>query len=548
MTTDTPHTVRHFRQILLWPLQLVPLPAGEQRSHWQVLESQPGGIWRRVADEFTTDPGEFRERHYKEFVAFLPYVQRFLYGESRGSKHRHADDPLGDSALKVFRRYDIAAVRLTLHEGADPVVLDVAHVDLCFFDDIDVATLDVEVYTDNLPLATARDLLYRFGRAYPTAWDENGQGVHNAYRTEWLAADGSVLAASDAGNRARFLSFACAHRAPSVSEHWAFLLRPLALDAAGEEGELHYRQIEYHRMPLMAYLAVDNPRRIPREDWLRLGLIATLHPDEALSNSDPAVAEFETRTCYDRYWTDSDAGPNTRFLCTGRALVVVGDAAAGYFRDEERGILSQFRHQYALIFLIAHFHRAALLVFSDRLVDAIHDLDIRRPESLRSFRRRIHESFEAFLRFTHRYWFYEVSERAHIQALYRLLADRLGTRYLHDEVKDELRDMSQYLDSDVQRRQSNTVVRLTVITVLGLIGTVTTGYFGMNLMALAESPMHERLFYFFVVTAVVTVLTFLSVARSRRLSDFLEAISDDTLGSRAKWSALRRVFYSRPGE
>ncbi len=76
-----------------------------------------------------------------------------------------------------------------------------------------------------------------------------------------------------------------------------------------------------------------------------------------------------------------------------------------------RGILAQFRHQYVLLFMIAHFHRASLLVFSDRMVDAVHDLDIRLPQSISRFRRRVYAGFEAFLRFTHRYWFHELSER-----------------------------------------------------------------------------------------------------------------------------------------
>jgi hypothetical protein len=537
------HIVRHFRQILLWPLQLMPLAADESRPHWQLLEQGHGDpAWYRVQDEFTADAREFKERHYKEFVAFLPYVQRFVYGESRGMAGRQPDDTPGDSALKVFRRHDVAAVRLTLHPGAVPLVLSVAHVDLCFFDDIDVALLNVEVFAADLPLATVLDLLYRFGRAYPTGWDEASQGVHNAHRTEWLAADGTVLAMSDSGNRAKFLSFACQHRAPCIASHWAFMLRPLALDPSEEEGLLRYRQIEYHRMPLMAYLAVDDPRSLARDDWLRLGLIATLYPEEALPTRDPEVTEFEARSCYDRYWSDTDAGPNTRFLCTGRAFLVVGDARAGYFCDGERGILSQFRHQYALLFLIAHFHRAALLVFSDRLVDAIHDLDIRQPESVHRFRRRIHDSFEGFLRFTHRYWFHELSERAHIQALYRLLADRLGTKTLYDEVKEELRDMSQYLDSDAQRRQSTTVVRLTVVTTFSLVGTVATGFLGMNIIAEADAPMVTRWTYFFAVLLVTTAVTLFTVVKSKQLSDLMDVLSDDRLSFSQRLAALGRAW------
>jgi len=507
-----------------------------------LLQNQESVAWHRVEDEFTPGEGEFHERHYKEFVAFLPYVQRFVYGEYRRLLSRDDEDPPGDSALKVFRRDDVAELRLTLREGERPIVLSVAHVDLYFFEDIDATLLNVEVYADNLPLDTVRDLMYRFGRAYPTGWEENGQGVHNAFSTEWLAKDGSVLAASDSGNRAKFLSFVGHHRAPCVSSHWAFLLRPLALDPSDEPGALRYRQVEYHRMPLMAYLAVDDPRSIAREDWLRLGLIATLHPEESLPGHDPDVVDFESRYCYDRYWTDSDAGPNTRFLCSGRAFIVVGDAREPYFLDQERGILAQFRHQYFLLFLIAHFHRVALLVFADKLVDAMHDLNIAEPNSVRRFKRHIRANFAAFLRFTHRYWFHELSERPHVQALYRLCANHLNNDALYADIKEEVQDMSHYLDSDAQRRQSSTIVRLTVVTTFSLVGTVATGFLGMNIIAEADAPMATRWGYF-LLTAIGTIaLSTLLIVKSKRLSDWLDVLSDERLAGRAKLRALVRVW------
>ena len=40
-------------------------------------------LWRELADEYASDAGSFHERHYNEFVLFLPYVQRFLYGEGQ---------------------------------------------------------------------------------------------------------------------------------------------------------------------------------------------------------------------------------------------------------------------------------------------------------------------------------------------------------------------------------------------------------------------------------------------------------------------------------
>jgi hypothetical protein len=143
--TETPNgRVRLFHASLVWPLQMEPLlgDVGKFR-HWEELERTQGAhAWRSIDDEFTDDPGQFRERHYREFVTFLPYVQRFLYGEGRSGS-----GPGGragkDSPMHVFRRKDISALRVTLREGQAPIELEVVHVDLYFFDDIDVVQLNL---------------------------------------------------------------------------------------------------------------------------------------------------------------------------------------------------------------------------------------------------------------------------------------------------------------------------------------------------------------------------------------------------------------------
>lgn len=524
---EYPHLVRHFRQVLMWPLQLVPMTGGGDKQHWEWLQDNPDHIWQRISNSFNNPDVPFPEKLYKEFVVFHPYVQRFVYGESRGINDHDPDDPPGESAIKFFRRRDVTAMRVTLREGDAPITLDVERIELCFFDDIDMAFLIVEVVANNLPLLLARDVLYRLGRAYPTGWNEAGQGVHNALNIELLNADNMVLATSDSGNREKFLSFTGRHLAPCTSSHWSYLLQPLVLDSSDDAGMIRYRQIEYHRMPLMAFMAVDDPLGITRQEWLRLGLIATLHPDEPIPMNDADVIDFDTRYCYDRYWAGTEEGPNTRFLCSGRAFIVVGDAKSGYFLNNDRGMLAQFGHQYFILYLIAQFHRASLLIFSDRLVDAIHDLDMRNPKSVHRFRQRIHSNFEEFLRFTHRYWFHELSERPHMQALHRLCADQLGNETLYEEVKEELRDMSQYLDSDAQRRQSTTVVRLTVVTTFSLIGTVATGFLGMNIIDEASSPVLLRWGYFALTVIGASLLTFVTVMKSKQLYDFLDVLSED---------------------
>src|SRR5215813_9546474 len=146
--------VRHFRQIIVWPLQLMPLRPGEQvQRHWKALESIAGSPWSEVVDEFCADPAEFQERHYKEFVTFLPYVQRFLY-QSRAGQETAAIH--GEASLRVYRRSDVAHVRIRFAEADDPITFDVAHIDLYFFLDADIAILVFEIYAQDI---SARDVL-----------------------------------------------------------------------------------------------------------------------------------------------------------------------------------------------------------------------------------------------------------------------------------------------------------------------------------------------------------------------------------------------------
>jgi len=64
----------------------------------------------------------------------------------------------------------------------------------------------------------------------------------------------------------------------------------------------------------------------------------------------------------------------------------------------------------------------------------------------------------------------------------------------------------------------------------------------MNLLALADVSFVEKLGYFMLVLIPVGVVTFYTIAKSKRLSDFLEAISDERLPTRAKLKILRDVW------
>ena len=547
-TCLTEPIVRQFRQILLWPLQLIPLKAGEQiQNHWELLEqlqNKDGPVWRELTDEFPDDAAAFAERHYREFVSFLPRAQRFLYGERASRAGRSG---YGESPIRVYRRQDISAIRVVLRQGDAPVKLAVTHVDLYFFYDVDVVILVFELSANDLPLTVAQEFVHRFGRAYPAGWSAAGEAENCPVRVEWLDPDGRAIVASDFADRLKFITSVCRHTAPALAEHWEFLLRPMCPHHGERPDPLRFRQLEYYRMPLMVYLAVDDPCALTQADYVRFALAVSPQQRAGLPYSQRFLSDFDQRYAYDRYhdpgrgreWAD------TRVLCTGHNLVAVGDAHRAVYTDPERGFLSQFRHQVFLLGLIAHFHRAAMLMISDRLMTIITRLDISDAPTVRDFRREIRQTQEIFLRFTHRYWFSEVSDQPMARDLFRMWSDHLSLKRLHADLREEIQDMLNYLDSDMLRRQSTTIVRLTVVTMMSILGTVTTGVLGMNVFAEAEKHWLYKLALVALALVGTTLITYAVLRRSQPLARFFEAVADTRSTLRRQWRTFWAIFWER---
>ena len=105
--------------------------------------------------------------------------------------------------------------------------------------------------------------------------------------------------------------------------------------------------------------------------------------------------------------------------------------------------------------------------------------------------------------------------------------------------------MSAYLDSDLLCRTSRTMVRLTVVAILSLIGTATTGFFGMNLLDAASWPFFDKAVFFSAIGALVTAMTIYTVVKARRLADFLDTLADERLTWRHKMRAFLGIWGRR---
>jgi hypothetical protein len=123
-----------------------------------------------------------------------------------------------------------------------------------------------------------------------------------------------------------------------------------------------------------------------------------------------------------------------------------------------------------------------------------------------------------------------------------MISDHLGTDRLYDELRSEIEDMNRYLDSDALRRQGDTMVRLTVVATIGLIGVATTGILGMNIFAAADEPAMTRVLYFLLALIPTAGMTFFIVLRSRRLSDFFETLADEQMPAKEKLAAFVKVW------
>lgn len=527
--------VRDFRQTLIWPVQIVADDHRFQAVAHADRMALFGGPWveRSHADR------AFDSRHHAEFVSFMPDVQRFLYGESATEAAYDAPEA---SPMRVFRRNDIATASVTFAKGEAPTEFRVCRVDLYFFYDIDLAILVLELGADQMTLAQAQRALNLLGRAYPTSWSSKGVPLDCCYALSLIGPDGDELARSDFEQRATYLAFLRENRAPRIATHWSYLFAPLQLEPTGDG--IACRLLEHQQIPQLAYLAIDDLGEITREDWVRLGLAAAPGPAGKFPFAKPFLEDFEARYCYDRFWDASggQTAPTLRMLCSGPTFIMVGDASDLRVTNAETGALARFRHQYFLIGLIVHCHHSALLIFRDRLATAISMLSDYSPATVRRFKRRIRLTHENFLRFTHRYWFHEVSNQLPAQEVFTLWLGQVGSDQLFREVREEVLDMIDYLDSDGLRRQATSVVRLTVVTFFGLIGTVATGFLGMNIFDLTAMSPLDKLVVFACVAAPVAALTFYTAAKSHRLAEFLEAMADERRPLKDKVASLLRVW------
>ncbi|MFI4940251.1 MAG: hypothetical protein ACHP7O_07920, partial [Burkholderiales bacterium] len=227
-STDEGPIVRHFSEILLWPLQLGVAGTKDRSGVFddavRLLESDSS--WKPLDDRYfrADNPRDdkIRESRYAEFVYFHPFVQRFLYG----TKPEETNSP-----MRIFERKDVTAIDYR-HSGAAetdaPLRLHVERLHLYLFHHA-IAILVVEVSAQGIPLELAESVLDELRHAYPPYWNNwgNQQAGHCPAVVTFVDKEEKPIAASNfQDHKIHFSETEKTLRAP-ISAHWQTILKPL---------------------------------------------------------------------------------------------------------------------------------------------------------------------------------------------------------------------------------------------------------------------------------------------------------------------------------
>jgi len=211
--------------------------------------------------------------------------------------------------------------------------------------------------------------------------------------------------------------------------------------------------------------------------------------------------DFEQDYCYDRFWFagpghDSNWDPS-RILNCGYAFCFAGSASKnrgeerkGFFTNADYGARAHFRNIYVDMGLIAHFQKTALLSASEKLTLMVsrEGGEIKLPDQseVRGF-------YDHFIEFTQVYWFDEIAPQEQGREMFHMWRKNLRVQELYDEVRQELKDLVDYVElrsSSEQMKASATLNQrvsfYAVASIFVASWSLVAGIFGMNNMEFGE--------------------------------------------------------------
>ncbi len=481
-----------FRQILIWPLlihdtngkhavNLTSAVASKLTgNHWQWADQSPDHKAISLRDFPSYEAN--RDDDYSEIVYFHSFVRDFLYGGDGAAADKRP--------MRMLRRSDVRALKLKLDDTRE-YEFHVSRIEGYLFE-LGVLLVVVEVEgptnlakTRKFTLKDALDLQNVLRMVFPRRWNDDGKPSEAPLRACWLDANGHEIEGSmqDFLVKGDFTKIVREQAELPAAKHWRYLLRPLPLYGEPKVGDFAVKQIEDQRIPSMTYLAVPDPRQISEGDFARIAFFDDAGESSVGPYSDKFLADWMKESAYDRFWqrTPSSGGTEvdehnrmmrTRWLCSGYGFAVVGPSNDSFFTGR---IAANFRHHYFRMGLIAHVHRAMLLMFRDHLAEAT-------KKTGEEFRDRIMKIQQDVTRFRARFWFREVSTQLQGQEIFAWWSDRLGNQALFDQVTADIAAAETQVRTEFEEEEAKGIKLLTEIG--GVIGIVSVL---LSVMALVVS-------------------------------------------------------------
>ena len=533
MTPAADIRVDCFRQIMIWPLQLYHHinhdtygEAIEIDAATKLLEKS-GWKW---ADESTNatklkDLGWYGENHeydYSEIVYFHSYVRDFLYG----GEGKQPDQ----QSMRVLRRTDIQSLCIDVDQQRK-VKLGVVRLEAYLFQTgvlLIVAELEEPKPQEESPeflfsLKDAMDLQNVIRMVFPRRWNREGKPSETPLRAAWIDSKGELIKDSeqDFTTKSDFTEIVRNHAKLPAAKHLRYLLKDIPLYGEHHQSQYAIKQIEDQRIPSMTYLAVPDPREISEWDFARIAFFDSSGESSVGSYSDEFLKDWDKIYAYDRFWQrtpstgyekgilDHNNSMQTRWLCSGYGMAVVGAATDPFYRGQ---IAANFRHHYFRMGLIAHFQRASLLTFRDQLAVATE-------KSGDKFRDKVMKIQSTVTRFRARFWFREVSTQLQGQEFFAWWSDRLGNQAMFDQVTSDIAAAESQVRTQMEADEARHITNITeiggamaivgfVIALVSLVVSIVTANW-----ATSQTPLFVSVFcgvfplamFWFVKKAIVSL-------------------------------------------
>jgi hypothetical protein len=273
-----------------------------------------------------------------------------------------------------------------------------------------------------------------------------------------------------------------------------------------------YHLLGDDRMATMAYFAVPRPRDIWVADFPRIAF-ADGPDDWPMPYAPDFLANFDQQYCYDRFWAMREQEKyfmmTTRYMCSGWAWSAVGESGPSFFVKYG---LSYFRNLYFQMGLLVYSQHATLLVFSDGLEQAVKHA----KNDPVKYRQAIDREATNFSIFTDRYWLYEATNQVQGQELYHFWVEKLRLRELYRQVRDQIHDVHEILESQAEAELSERAGQLTKAGIPIGILSVLVGFWGSNFFEKRDSYWWMVISVSVGVAIVGGVLIFVFWLRSHR--------------------------------